>query len=259
MDGKRRKSASASARLLQSPAADDSDNQPQLEKGSATYTITYAPNYQQTHALMKAADFDRRLTLLEKTIGIGSSTLPELESISLPRAIMPTLDTLQKKISMLSEASVASLDSITRRARTLTQEADNLTKARQSAKHAKEALDECQVPHNDPNSESTEQATKINALYGTLPTIEGLAPLLPPLLDRLRSLRAIHADAARAGETLGRIEARQLEITEDIKIWKEGLESVEKAIEEGETAMNDNKKVIERWVKDLEERLKKLE
>ena len=229
------------------------------EAGNATYTITYTPSYQQTHALMKAADFDRRLGMLEKAIGIGSSAVPELESDSLPRAIMPTLDTLQKQISILSEASVSSLDSIARRARTLTQEADNLAKARQSAKQAKEALDGSQLPKHDPASESSEQTTKINALYGTLPTIEGLSPLLPALLDRLRSLRAIHSEAASASDALDKIEKRQIEMAEDIKQWKDGLERVEKAMSEGSETMDSNKKVIEGWVKDLQKRLADLD
>lgn len=226
--------------------------------GAATYTVTYAPSYEQSHALAKAADFDRRLVLLEQAIGITSSALPELENNGLPRAIMPTLDALQKQILTLSEASTSSLDSISRRVRTLTQEAEQLEKSRKAAKAAQDALASQGggVPAAD--ADDTEQTAKINALYGTLPTIESMTPLLPPLLDRLRSLRAIHADAATASETLERLERSQGETAAEIKQWREGLEKIEAAMGEGEETMKSNMQVIDGWVKDLEGKISKL-
>jgi nuclear migration protein JNM1 len=223
----------------------------------ATYTVTYAPDYEQSHALAKAADFDRRLLLLEKAIGVTSSALPDLDGNGLPRAIMPTLDTLQKQLFTLSEASTSSLDSISRRVRELTKDAEQLEKSRKAAKAAQEALESSGVSTAEASDDS-EQTAKINALYGTLPTIENLTPLLPPLLDRLRSLRAIHADAATAGETLERIERSQNEMATDIKQWRDGLDKIEGAMKEGDQSMNSNKKVVEGWVKDLEAKMAKL-
>ncbi|CAN8099268.1 unnamed protein product [Discula destructiva] len=228
---------------------------------SATYTVTYAPSYEQTHALAKAADFDQRLALLERSIGIGSSVLPELDASGLPRAIVPTLEKLQKQISTLSDASSSSLDTISRKVRQLTQEAEQLEKSRRQAKQAKEALATTATGSTSPaspDSEESEQTTKINALYSTLPTIESLTPLLPPLLDRLRSLRAVHTDAATASETLNRIEKRQADMAFDIKQWREGLEKIEAAIKDGEASMGNNTQVVEGWVKDLEEKMAKL-
>lgn len=221
----------------------------------ATYTVTYAPDYEQSHALAKAADFDRRLVLLEKAIGITSSALPGIESNGSARAIMPALDTLQKQMLVLNEASTASLDSLARRIRNIASEAEQLETKKIREKAAQEALASADEPIN---FEDTEQMAKINALYGTLPTIENLTPLLPPLLDRLRSLRAIHADAAVASETLERIENAQGEMAADIKQWRDGLEKMETAMQEGDQAMNANTKVVEGWVKDLEARMAKL-
>ncbi|RYP34626.1 hypothetical protein DL767_004186 [Monosporascus sp. MG133] len=245
--------AGRAAKDSKEETAEESTFQP----NGATYTVTYAPSYEQSHALAKAADFDRRLVLLEQAIGITSSVLPELENNGLPRAIMPTLDTLQKQILTLSEASTSSLDSISRRVRTLTQEADQLEKSRKAAKAAQDAL-ASQGGTVPVEADDTEQTAKINALYGTLPTIESMAPLLPPLLDRLRSLRAIHADAATASEALERIERSQSEMASDIKLWREGLEKIEAAMGEGETAMKTNMEVVDGWVKDLEAKIAKL-
>ncbi|KAK3904326.1 Dynamitin-domain-containing protein [Staphylotrichum tortipilum] len=227
---------------------------------TASYRPPHAASYEQTHALAKAADFDSRLVILEKALSVGSAAMPELDSNGLPRAIIPLLEHLHKQVSALSEASVPSLDSISRRVRALTQEAENLEKARRNAKTAQEALSstgaapaaEGGAPY-DP-----EHTAKINALYGTLPTIENLSPLLPPLLDRLRSLRMIHADAAMAAETLSTLEKKQAEMAGEIQQWREGLEKVEGAVRGGDATMIKNMDVMANWVKDLEEKMAKL-
>ncbi|KAL2260068.1 hypothetical protein VTK26DRAFT_6041 [Humicola hyalothermophila] len=233
---------------------------PEETRGETSYTITYAPTYEQTHALAKAADFDRRLVILEKALGVGSTAVSEFEVNGLPRAIVPLLDQLHKQISTLSDASVPSLDSISRRVRALTQDAENLEKARRNAKAAHDALVAAGAAPTPEAAgpEESEQTAKINALYGTLPTIENLAPLLPPLLDRLRSLRMIHADAAAAAETLARIEKKHGEMAADIQQWREGLEKVEGAIRDGDASMAKNMDVMSGWVKELEEKMSKL-
>ncbi|KAG5929432.1 hypothetical protein E4U42_005899 [Claviceps africana] len=219
----------------------------------ATYTITYAPSYEQSHALAKAADFDRRLLLVERVLGISLSSAPEAGSNGLPRAILPTLDGLEKQVSALSQASTSSLDAISRRVRTLAAEQEKLNETREKAKALREELGK-QSPA--PVDES-EQESKIKALYGILPTIENLTPMLPSLLDRLRSLRAIHAEAATASQTLERIESQQTEMNGELKLWKEGLEKVEQSMKDGETLMKENVKVMEGWIKDLEARAAK--
>ncbi|QPH00336.1 hypothetical protein C2857_003784 [Epichloe festucae Fl1] len=220
----------------------------------ATYTVTYAPSYEQSHALAKAADFDRRLLMLERALGLGSSSATEAGSNGLPRAILPTLDSLEKQIVTLSQASTSSLDAISRRVRTLASEQDKLNDSREKAKTLREELGK----QGPAPADESEQVSKINALYGILPTIESLTPMLPPLLDRLRSLRAIHADAATASQTLERIESQQTEMAGELKQWKEGLEKVEHAMKDGDSLMKENVKVMEGWIKELEARAAKL-
>ncbi|PSR90440.1 putative dynactin subunit [Coniella lustricola] len=259
--GRTFRSARLATFLTKEPESAESGVLDDAGSAAATYTVTYAPNYEQTHALAKAADFDQRLAFLEKAIGIGSSAMPELDASGLPRAIVPTLDKMQKQVSTLSNASSSSLDTISRKVRQLTQEAEQLEKSRRQAKQAKDALASAGTGSLSPDavgSEDSDQTTKINALYSTLPTIEGLTPLLSPLLDRLRSLKTIHADAATASETLDKIVKRQTDMALDIKQWREGLEKVEAAISQGETSMGKNTKIVEGWVKALEERMAKL-
>jgi nuclear migration protein JNM1 len=230
---------------------------PQVSHGSAepsTYTITYAPTYQQSHALAKAADFDGRLALLERVLGLNST----IDATDNTKPIIPTLDVLQRQVFLLTESTPSSLDSISRRVRTLTQEAERLEESRKNAKAAQDALRSAGGEVSAEDEEDSEQISKINALYGTLPTIENLAPLLPSLLDRLRSLRAIHADAATASENLERVERKQADMADEIKKWREGLEKVEEVMKQGEEVIGGNMKVVEGWVKDLEEKMSKL-
>lgn len=230
----------------------------QGKEDPSTYTVTYAPIYQQSHALAKAADFDERLALLERALGINPADLPAVISSGSPKAILPTLETLEHQISIISRSTPSSLDSISRRVRTLTQEAERLEEARKAAKIARDALVAAGAETAEEDGDISEQTSKINALYGTLSTIENLAPLLPSLLDRLRSLRAIHADAATASESLERTEKKQADMAGDIKKWREGLDRVEAAMKEGEGVTAGNMKVIEGWVKDLETKMESI-
>lgn len=220
---------------------------------AATYTVTYAPTYQQSHALAKAADFDGRLAMLEKVLGLVGQN-----GNVASKAMLPTLETLQRQVSAISESTPTSLDNLSRRLRTLIQDSDRLEESRKAAKAAQDALRAAGGDVTSEEGEDSEQTTKINALYGTLSTIDNLAPLLPSILDRLRSLRAIHADAATASESLERVEKSQVDMAGEIKKWREGLDKIEETMKIGETTMTGNMKVVEGWVKDLERKIEKL-
>ncbi|RDW85078.1 hypothetical protein BP6252_02668 [Coleophoma cylindrospora] len=223
----------------------------------ATYTVTYAPTYQQNHALAKAADFEGRLAMLEKALGLNA-VVSAVKADGTPQPVIPTLDALQRQLTLLSTSTPSSLDDVSRRVRILTQEAERLEETRKAAKAAHDALKAAGAEADAEESGESEQTSKINALYGTLSTIEDLSPLLPALLDRLRSLRTIHADAATASESLDRVEKRQADMATEIKRWREGLEKVEEAMKQSETTMGGNMKIVEGWVKELEKKMVEL-
>ncbi len=238
---------------------------------SSTYTVSYAPGYREDHNLSEVSEFDSRLALIETALGIDAIPLPSQDR-SAARAIIPSLDTLDKQLTTLSTSTDSSLDVIIRRVRQLTQNAEKLEQARKAAKAAQEAfeLQEALSPSSndgrlgtakdvpkDSESEDPEATAKINALYGTLSTIESLAPMLPSVLDRLRSLRLLHADAATSSQTLAKVESRQEDMKQELQGWREGLVKVETAMQEGEQTMKGNTEMIEGWVKELEERMQK--
>ena len=232
---------------------------------NSTYTVTYAPTYQEDQTLSKVSDFDSRLTLIETALGLDAIPLPTQDS-SPPKAVLPALDTLDKQLDALSTSTETSLDKLSRRVRQLTQDAEKLEQARKAAKLAQEALSPSSENFSSLNGQpqdvdlldDAEQRSKINALYGTLSTIESLAPLLPSVLDRLRSLRSLHANAATAIQTLANLEARQEDTKQELQAWREGLEKVENAMKQGEETVKGNTETVEGWVKELEERMQKL-
>ncbi|KAG9242983.1 Dynamitin-domain-containing protein [Calycina marina] len=225
----------------------------QKPSDASTYTVTYAPTYQQSHALAKAADFDSRLDLLEKVLGLNTTNIPAANANGLANAVLPSLDTLQHQLSLI-QSTPSALDVISRRVRTLTQETDRLEDSRKNAKLAQDAL-RATGDGAAEDSGDTEQVAKINALFGTLSTIDNLAPMLPSLLDRMRSLRAIHADAASASQDMSRVEKKQSEMADEIKKWTEGLEKVEKSLEEADDISKRNMKEVEASVKDIEQKI----
>ena len=103
-----------------------------------------------------------------------------------------------------------------------------------------------------------EHIAKINSLYGTMNTIETLVPTIPLLLERLQSLNVIHANAAVASETLDAVEKQQQEFGDELKQWRAALVKVQESMRENEDSNKGNARVVERWVKDLEGRIKTL-
>ena len=231
---------------------------------SSAYTVTYAPAYQELHTLSRVADFDSRLTLIEATLGLDAIPLPTQDR-SPSKAVLPALDTLDEQLVTLSASTDTSLDKASRKVRQLTLDAEKLEQARKAARAAQEALSPSNEdfpslngPANDTDIFDVEQRSKINALYSTLSTIESLAPLLPSVLDRLRSLRSLHADAAMASQALAKLEARQEDTKQELQGWRDGLAKVEDAMKQGEQTMKGNTEIVEGWVKELEERMRKL-
>ncbi|KAL9104404.1 MAG: hypothetical protein Q9163_000662 [Psora crenata] len=221
------------------------------------FTTPYGPTYQGDQGISKITAFDARLSLLEAALGIDAIPLPTQEQPS-NKALLPTLDALDKQLSTLLSSTDASINHIKERVKELTQEAESLERKRSEAKRAQEAPSTNGEPKNILSADDAEQVSKINALYGTLRTIESLAPLLPSVLDRLRSLQSLHADAAAANQRLTNLENRQVDMKQELQGWREGLDKIEKAMQQGEEAMKSNTEVMEGWVRELEGRLKNL-
>ena len=200
---------------------------------------------QLSQALAKAAEFDGRLSFLEQALGLTGEGF-SIQDDDPPKPILHTLSTLDRQMQTLTNSS-ASVDAASGKTRKLIEQAEQLLKV----KSEYNAIDH-------PTTEDAENVSKLNGLYGTLSTIDSLAPTLPMVLDRLRTLRLLHTSAAGAGNTLDEIEKRQAEQAAEIKQWREALDQVERNVKSSEDGLLENVKSVEGWVKELEGRMAKL-
>ena len=198
-------------------------------------------------AMSKVALLDSRLASLERALGVSS--LDNLEMAANGQndfsPVLPTLALLDRQVHLLSSVpSQPHLDAIVQK----------LQEGQSSLQDVSKDGD-----GTGPTSNLTlEDMAKLRSLYAILPTLTSLAPTLPPLLTRLRSLRTLHTNAAAASQTLDEVERRQDEADREIKEWVEGLAKATEAVKGAEEGMRENVASIDTWIKDLDERVKRL-
>jgi nuclear migration protein JNM1 len=223
---------------------------------SASASLT---NPQLAQALQKAGDFDTRLWFLETALGLDNSNLPDHAS-NPPKPLLHNLQTMAQKIQSLQEPS-STIDAAASKARKAAQDFERLhlfRKTIEDENYSKPAAAELEEARKaEGYIDDAKRITKINALYGTLPTIDSFAPILPTVLERLRTLRALHGAAAAASGTLDEMEKRQNEQAVEIQQWREALLNVEARLKEGKGALTENVENVGEWVKDLESRVKR--
>jgi nuclear migration protein JNM1 len=240
----------------------------------------------QTSTTAAIAAFADRLSSIESALGLGS-----VPSTNESHSILPTLASLSTQITALSatlassstsasysrsqtSGSVPHLDAVASRLRNLTSESDKLVLSRKRALESLHDLQEARTrlpssfnsaaTQSDPSRDQAaslfeDSSAKIAALYATLPTIQGLQPLLPVVLERLRSLHVLHADAAGAKSDLEEVVNQQAATSQEIERWRKGLEDVEAKMAEYRKGVSGNTEVIGKMVEDIEERLARLE
>jgi nuclear migration protein JNM1 len=227
---------------------------PKLSKAIANQPSlpgTQVQRSQLEFVLNQAAEFDRRITQLEGSLGLNGNTMPELSDHT-PFPVSATLTRLEQTLSLIGDSASNNLDAVTQNIKKLTAEAEHLKEVREEAAEAG-------AGSNDNNSATyPDQEAKINALYGTLPSIDKLSPILPLVLERLRTLRLVHTSAWQADEVLTELERRQSAQELEIKKWEQQLEILEKDIKQAETAMVNNIKTVGDDVKMLEGKMAKL-
>ncbi|KAJ5544661.1 hypothetical protein N7535_006946 [Penicillium sp. DV-2018c] len=267
----------------------DTKTQSSADASKAGGSALPAPTTASSGILTHAAAFDSRLALLESAIGISSTSNPFVVdgvNQSMQHPVLPALDQLTSRLSALTgllvgttpvsgasgvgsaTASITTphIETLSARVRKLTADAEALSAARRKALESAKAVHNARLASSDADtvhaleaSVDDEHVAKVQALYATLPTIQSLHPLLPTVLERLRSLRECHAGAAHAAESLNELEKRHAEMASEIEQWRDGLVTVEEKMKQGEAALRSNIETVEPWVRDLESRLARLE
>ncbi|KAI5366436.1 putative dynamitin [Septoria linicola] len=211
--------------------------------------------------LAKVSAFDQRLAALEAALGIASlDSVTDVDATTTP--LLPTLTLLDQQLaSLTTAASLSSLEQATSRIQKLKTEAQNLTQLQRAAVSAKSTpagSDDDEEETETPALLSSDDMKRLETLYTLLPSLQSLSPTFPPLITRLRSLRTLHAAAANAGQDLDDIESRQAEMDKELKMWREGLQKVEEAVQQHGEANGRNGNFVKGWVQELERRVKAL-
>ena len=213
-----------------------------------------------SHALELAAAFDARLAALEAALGlaaggVGSVASPASLDEAASKPVLPTLASLERMLA-LATGQPGALDAAQAKVRALLKDAERLQRLRaEERQHEGSAAPSSSAEKGLPPSS---EQSKIMALYGLLPTIESLAPTLPLVLERLRTLRLLHAGAADASAALEGVEKRQEEQREELRTWREALEKVEGGLKEGQGALLENMEKMGGWIREVEERMDRL-
>ena len=202
----------------------------------------------------EVADFDARLSVLEKSLGLSS-----LDGGAPETPLIPSLALLDRQFgALMSASSIASLEAASVRIKKLKEEAEQLSSGATATTAQQENGSLTPDPTTAQPGISASDIEKLRSLHNLLPTLQSLSPTVPALLDRLRSLHTLHAGAANAASELEDLERRQDDFDKELNEWREGLEKVEKAVREADEANGRNGKVVQGWVQDVEGRMSKL-
>jgi nuclear migration protein JNM1 len=201
------------------------------------------------------AEFDARLSVLEKSLGLAS-----LDGGAPETPLLPSLALLDRQFGALMNASsIASLEAASARIRKLKEEAEQLSQpSSESTAQPQSSGTTTPTSETAQHGMSPVDVEKLRALHNLLPTLQSLAPTVPALLDRLRSLHTLHAGAANAAGELDDVEKSQADFDKELKEWRQGLEKVEQAIRQADEANGRNGKFVKDWVNDVEARMSKL-
>jgi len=218
--------------------------------------------------------------------------LPTLNALSaqitaLSSTLAPSRVTASTTSSSQTGSSFPNIDALSSRIRNLIAESDKLTLSRKAALQSLTDIHEARLrqasaysrhhhsrpgsshqnapdaPDDDLKQQSQifldEQSAKITALYQLLPTIQKLQPLLPVVLERLRTLSVIHAGAAEAKAQLEDLERRQAEEREEVAKWREAVDRVERGMKDLAESVKGNVQVVGGMVQGVEDRLNRLD
>jgi nuclear migration protein JNM1 len=235
------------------------------------------------HTLASLTAFDTRLATLETALGLSALDAhpSDAAAAATTTPLLPTLTLLDHQLAALTAASsLASLEAAASKIQKLKADAHKLARLQRAATGSDPTPtgsdsgrdgDDDNDDDNDnddhgsaasPSSSapllSTHDMKRLETLYALLPNLQALAPTVPALVTRLRSLRTLHTQAARAGRDLDEIEERQGEMERELKMWREGLERVEAAVVQHGEANGRNGNFVKGWVEELEVRVKAL-
>jgi nuclear migration protein JNM1 len=215
-----------------------------------------------------SAELDRRLAALEKLVGTSGEGIDTVSPYTIVThtqtpsgSLLPSLARYEHLLSLLSQPR--HLDAVSRRIKLLLVDLDRAAAASRRAgvstgtgagAGAGAAGDS--RPSNV--TLSSAEYAQLESLFTLLPRLDGLLPIVPPLLARLQSLATLHVEAADMAERLARIEGDDRDGREDVGEMMALLKAVQEGVGESRETVVRNWEAVEGRMKALEERIGRL-
>lgn len=174
-------------------------------------------------------------------------------------SIQSTVARLDYLLALLSQPR--QLDAVSRRVKLLLVDLDRAAAASRRAGSSLPLLHGSAPPPppGQPLTLAPQEHQALTALFPLLGRLDPMLPVLPGVLNRLRSLASLHSEAARVAEGLRRLQAEDKRGTEELKDLQEVVRGVQGGLGEAVTGIQNNWAVVDERMRGLEERLRKLQ
>ncbi|GAA5983468.1 hypothetical protein JCM10908_000298 [Rhodotorula pacifica] len=269
--------ASSTSHLLQELDSTTTGSEPAKESiggGAAAAAVSDSPKEPP------ASEVEKRVAAMEAVLGASEADVDEVHAM--PTSLLQTVSRLDHLLTLLTQPR--HLDSISRRVKVLVSDLERIHESRRKLGDTRPlnvALSGGMTLSTSPDESGATKALpslassigagssggtslppdalqKIDALFGLLPRIDPLLPLAPRLVNRLRSLAALHASAATFGDTLTELKGQVGELDEGEKGLREVVDGLEKSFEENEARMKGNLEAMDKRVEEVLKRLDRL-
>lgn len=105
--------------------------------------------------------------------------------------------------------------------------------------------------------EGDDRTIKIDEVYNRIPDFDKMKAVLPGVLQRLKSLHLVHAEMGGCTRTITELDKTLGSLESEIVKWDESVNEVNERLDKQDLLFDQNKQVIEKWVSQLEEKVKK--
>lgn len=215
-----------------------------------------APPTQPTASQVSVAEVDKRLAVLERTVGVADTDADSvsyctwfLTDTKSQISLSDTLGRLDHFMNLLTQPR--HLDSVARRVKVLLADLDRAAASRRPGAPTSPAT-------TGTATLSLADLERLQSLFALLPRLDPLLPVIPPLLTRLRSLSTLHAESISIAEDLRELQSSDRAVGEEERELQAIVSGVQKGMLDATASIGKNWESLQSRLDKLDEKLNKL-
>ena len=217
---------------------------------AVVYELYYTPP--PPPVLNHLTELESRLAHLESLTGSRTDSV-DYHHHDFPNAgpLTETIENLRAKVSALLDPKT--METIARRARTAALDMDKIIETRKKLQTSPDlgtasvSLSTATTPDSS-SALDPDTIASISYLTSTLKTIDPLIPMITPLIERLRTLKALHIQANTFSESLSGL-------TDGIQKCDMGIKEAKDFVAGAEESWKENHQIIIKNMETIEERI----